>query len=80
MRTGTFFEINISKNGKHVFATDSSIRQYDTYQTVALLALLKEKFPPEDDYEFGVTGWHCGGIALPDEITAAIPARKNKST
>lgn len=59
MRTGVFFEINVSKNGKHVFATDSSIRSYGDDAIVNLLKLFVEKFPKADGYDVSVTNWFC---------------------
>jgi UDP-galactopyranose mutase len=79
MRTGTFFEINISLNGKHILATDSSIRQYNEFQILELLELLKDKFSPDDGYEYTITCWHVSCPSLPENITKAIPKRSMKN-
>ncbi len=71
MRTGTFYEINISKNGKHILATDSSIREYDEFQIVEMIRRLKKVFP-EEEYDYSVSAWHCGVIPLPDRIKRAL--------
>ena len=72
MRTGTFYEINVSKKGKGIFATDSNIRNYDKFQILEILKLFAEKFPKSEDYEVGITIWHSGCPALDGEITDFI--------
>jgi hypothetical protein len=67
MRTGTFYEINVSKNGQHLFATDASIRQYDVYQVLEMLNLFREKFPKSEGFDLKVTTWHAGCPKLDDD-------------
>lgn len=69
MRTGRFFEINVTQKGKHVFATDSSIRQYTECQIVEMLKLFEQKFPKEEDYNIDVTFWSCGCPEIPHAIS-----------
>lgn len=73
MRTGKFFEINVSKNGKHLFATDSSIRSYGDDGIVALLELFAQKFPYAEGYEVSVTNWFCtSSHTFPDPVTELL--------
>lgn len=54
------YEINISLNGKHLFATaERSI--VSTYQLQKVYNLFKEKFPEEDGYKISVTEWNKVG-------------------
>lgn len=76
MKTGTFFEINVSQKGRHVFATDSMIRSYTDAHIVELLRLFAEKFPTSEGYEFSVTCWHCGAGSMPESVEVAIPKRE----
>ena len=55
------YEINVSKDGKHVFATDSKIRSYSLEYIESLIKLFMISFP---DCKIGVTpfGKHTPGI------------------
>lgn len=78
MRTGIFYEINVAKNGKHIFATDSSIRSYGDDGIVELLKLFAEKFPKADGYTVSATAWFCtSSHPIPAE---AIELLKNWET
>jgi len=68
MKTGTFFEINVSYKGHGLFATDSSIRSYSSSHVAKLVKLFKEKFPKDEGYRVTVTCWHTGCPAMPEEI------------
>lgn len=47
------YEINVSLNGKHFFATHGrSIR--NTWELKKVLSAFKEKFPPEEGYKITV--------------------------
>ena len=49
-----YYEINVSKNGKHFFATDK--RSITTkYALKEVYKVLKEKFPKEDGYDMLVS-------------------------
>ena len=67
MRTGIFFEICVSKNGKHVFATDSMIRSYNDSQIKDMVLLFKERFP-EKEYKIEITSWKCGSNQVPEDL------------
>ena len=55
-----YYEINVSKNGHHVFATAE--RSLTTITaTHVLYKLFKEKFPPEEGYLIEVTEWEKRG-------------------
>jgi hypothetical protein len=49
------YEINVSKNGMHVFATDRNVRHYTESHTRDLVLLFKEKFPESDGYRIDVS-------------------------
>ncbi len=51
-----YYEINVSLNGKHLFATaERSI--VNTFHLQKVYNLFKEKFPEEDGYKINVTKW-----------------------
>lgn len=55
-----YYEINVSLNGKHLFATaERSI--VNTFQLQKVYNLFKEKFPEEDGYKINVTKWNKVG-------------------
>lgn len=76
MKTGTFFEINVTNEGRHVFATDSTIRSYGEPDVEKLLLLFNEKFPKSEGYGVSVTSWRCGGQGLSEKLQERIEARK----
>jgi hypothetical protein len=55
-----YYEINVSLNGRHFFATaERSIT--DKQKLKKVYKMFKEKFPEEDGYEITVTYWkHYG--------------------
>jgi hypothetical protein len=79
MKTGTFFEINVSHNGHGVFATDSSIRSYTEQHVVDLVKLFKMKFPKDEGYKVSVTCWHTGSPKVPEEIEKALEDEGQKT-
>lgn len=49
-----YYEINVSLNGRHLFATaERSITNFDKLKKIYVL--FKEKFPEEDGYRLTVT-------------------------
>jgi hypothetical protein len=73
------WEINISKGGRHVFATDSTIRTYHAEQIRDIILLFHEKFPKEEGYVMAVTAfYHRSAAPIPDFVQAAIDGRKWK--
>lgn len=69
MKTGTFFEINVSLDGKHLFATDSTIRSYSEKEIEKLMELFLKKFPKEEKYTITISTWTCSGsICLPESL------------
>lgn len=51
-----YYEINVSLNGKHLFATsERSISDKHALQKV--YSLFKEKFPESEGYKLSVTMW-----------------------
>jgi hypothetical protein len=54
------YEINVSLNGKHLFATaERSAR--DKQDAERLFRLFAEKFPERDGYSIRVTHWQAQG-------------------
>ena len=54
------YEINISLNGKHLFATDSrSIQNQAELEKV--IPIFKEKFPESEGYKITATKVNCYG-------------------
>ena len=51
-----YYEINVSLNGKHFFATaERSVT--GEWRLREVYKVLKEKFPKEEGYEISVTRW-----------------------
>lgn len=58
-----YYEINVSLNGKHLFAThERSIT--DKWKLEAVYKVFKEKFPKEEGYDIGVTYWEKSGTII----------------
>lgn len=59
----SYYEINVSLNGKHLFATaPRSCTIRCEYEKV--LNILKRKFPESEGYEVTATYWNCNGQPL----------------
>ena len=57
------YELNVSKHGKHHFATDArSIIDEDKF--ILLVAEMKLKFPESEGYKVMATKIHCFGISI----------------
>ena len=55
-----YYEINVSLNGKHLFATaERSIT--DIHKANTVCKLFKEKFPEEEGYKITMTKWEKVG-------------------
>lgn len=66
------FEINVSHNGQHLFATDK--RSLDnTPRLRMVLPLLMKKFPKSEGYEVSVSQLRDGGFILDPEAILADP-------
>jgi hypothetical protein len=64
-----YYELNISLNGRHFFATaERSITSEDELKKV--YDVLKVKFPHSEGYRIGITRWETTGtiIKLENEI------------
>ena len=58
-----YFEINVSLNGKHLFATaERSV--VNTWHLQKIYNLFKEKFPESEGYEISVTEWNKVGKSI----------------
>ena len=58
-----YYEINISLNGGHFFATAERSITSD-YQLEKVYNTFKEKFPKEDGYQISVTKWETIGKGI----------------
>ena len=57
-----YFEINVSKNGKHLFATSPySLPAHSDKSAIVLYELFRDKFPENEGFEIRVTKWVCRG-------------------
>lgn len=63
-----WYEINVSLNGKHFFATDKrSITDIDTLKNI--YKIFAEKFPKSENYNLIITKmFEFGNIVDPDDI------------
>lgn len=58
-----YYEINVSLNGKHLFATaEHSITSNGKMEEI--YKLFEEKFPKEEGYTLDVTAWEKRGIPI----------------
>lgn len=58
-----YYEINVSLNGKHLFAThERSIT--DIHKTNTVYKLFAEKFPESEGYKISVTKWETVGQSI----------------
>ena len=58
-----YYEINVSLNGKHFFATDErSIR--NSWDLTKVYKVFKEKFPEEEGYKLTVTEYKTIGKCI----------------
>jgi hypothetical protein len=64
----TKYEINVSKNGKHVFATDSHYRTYRECDIIKQIELFKAAFP---DCKISVRSWREYTLPLSEELQKA---------
>ena len=60
-----YYEINVAKNGQHLFATaERSIPSYDIKKFEEVYTLFCKKFPESEGYEISVTLWKCSGHVI----------------
>jgi hypothetical protein len=58
-----WYEINVSKDGKHYFAThERSITTID--KAVEIRDRLKAAMPEEEGFEYSITQWQKTGVAI----------------
>lgn len=63
----SYYEINVSKNGKYVFST-AERSATNIWEARKLYKLFKEKFPESEGYKIDVTYWECIGHKCQEEI------------
>jgi hypothetical protein len=60
-----WYEINVSKDGKHYFAThERSITTID--RAVEIRDRLRAAMPEEEGFKFTITQWQTSGVELED--------------
>jgi hypothetical protein len=63
----THYEINVSKNGKHLFAThERSLER--RFEVLTVYNLFVQKFPVSEGYTISVSGWSNTGIILTEKF------------
>lgn len=71
------YEINVSLNGKHVFATHQRSLITEE-QTARLYGLLADTFKPSEGYKLRVTRWYEMGEDCTDTIAKAAQRQQNE--
>jgi hypothetical protein len=56
----SYYEINVAKDGRHLFAT-AERSATDALEADRLLDLLRAKFPAEQGYSVSCVYWHVSG-------------------
>lgn len=70
-----YYEINVSKDGKHLFATDErSIEFY--WELERVYRIFEQKFPECEGYKITVTKWETRGWEIED-INTHIKEEQN---
>ena len=70
------YEINVSKNGRHIFATDGTVRTYTDSQIRDLVLLFREKFPESEGYRIVVDRFANRSVRqLSTEVQAAVDGK-----
>lgn len=60
-----YIEINVSKDGRHFFATaQRSIKTFPVDGWKEILRIFQEKFPESEGYKISVTKWESRGTHL----------------
>ena len=58
-----WYEINISKDGKHYFATDK--RSITTLaRALDIRERLRKAMPEEEGFSYNITQWHTTGVEI----------------
>lgn len=59
----THYEINVSLNGKHFFATSERSAQ-TAHEAKNLMGVFAKKFPETEGFEVSCTYWRCSGRTI----------------
>ena len=73
----SYYEINVSKNGSHFFATAERSAWVEN-EAAELYAVFSEKFPKSEGYEVSVTLWTAGGCDQSEWIKTLAKEIKEK--
>ena len=57
------YEINVARDGKHLFATSERSISY-LWELADILPIFRRKFPEEQGYKISVTKWECRGTEV----------------
>lgn len=65
------YEINVSLNGKHFFATDarSCVTEFEAKRVYTELS---QRFPVTQGYEVSCTHWRCGGTSVTFDVPKPV--------
>lgn len=63
MSMQSHYEINVSLNGKHFFATDERSTR-DEAPTKKLVEEFRTRFPESEGFKIDVTHWKAGGTKI----------------
>lgn len=66
-----YYEINVSKDGKHLFATDKFY-----WELERIYRIFEQKFPEREGYKITVTKWETRGWVIED-INTHIKEEQN---
>lgn len=71
-----YYEINVSQNGKHLFATDKrSIKYY--WELERVYRIFEQTFPKYEGYEITVIKWEEKGFEIDDVWHYIIKEEQN---
>jgi len=58
------FEINVSKNGKHYFATHERSLTGFAKEAIAMANDFEKRFPSSEGFSIRLTEWECYGTGI----------------
>lgn len=67
MANQSFYELNVSYKGRHLFATAERSATTET-TAIMLLTILKERFPAEKGYAVTCTYWETTGHKFEHDV------------
>jgi hypothetical protein len=64
-----YFEVNVSLNGKHLFATAPRSAR-SAFELKRLLKVLRQQFPYKEGFEVTCTKWESSGTVVDVELAS----------